>query len=90
MPEFSLEVAHGRIVRMEVIRGAPCGATWEAVKCMKGLPVEEAVARMGLEVQYHCKANPSGWDPISGKSPVHIAGEHHAAAVKRALRKQKR
>ncbi len=88
MPEFSVETADGKIVRTEVIRGAPCGATWDAARGMRGLSVEEAATRMGLEVQYYCTANPAGWDPISGKSPVHIAGEHHETALKRALKKE--
>jgi hypothetical protein len=52
-----------------------------------GLPVEEAAIRIGLEVQYFCVADPSAWDPISGKSPVHLAGEFHKAALRRALGK---
>jgi hypothetical protein len=45
--------------------------------------------RIGLETQYFCSADPSGWDPIHGKSPVHFAGEVHSAALKRALKKEK-
>lgn len=67
--------------------GAPCGATWEAAEAVQGVPVEEAVKRIGLLVQCYCKANPAGWDPISGKSPIHIAGKHHAEALRRALKK---
>jgi len=50
-----------------------------------GLPVEEAAVRIGLEVQYFCVADPSAWDPISGRSPVHLAGEFHKAALKSVL-----
>jgi thymidylate synthase len=46
---------------------------------------EEAVVRIGLNTQFFCTANPAGWDPIGGKSPVHHAGDLHAAALKRAL-----
>ncbi len=38
------------------------------------------------ETQFFCTANPAGWDPIYGKSPVHFAGEIHSAALRRALR----
>jgi len=38
-----------------------------------------------LETQYFCAANPAGWDPMYGKSPVHFAGEIHKAALNRAL-----
>jgi hypothetical protein len=77
----------GKVGSIKVIRGAPCGATWDAAKRVEGLPVEEAVHRIGLETQYFCSADPSGWDPIHGKSPVHFAGDVHIAAFKRALRK---
>jgi len=84
-PEFAVEVVGGKIARIEVLRGAPCGATWEAALRVKDMPVEEATVRIGLEVQYFCVADPSDWDPISGKSSVHFAGEVHKAALARAL-----
>ena len=87
MPEFSITVVKGKIIRIEVIRGAPCGATWDAASRIINLPAEEAAVRIGLEVQYFCAADPSDWDPISGKSPVHLAGEFHKAALIRALKK---
>jgi hypothetical protein len=54
------------------------------------MPTEEAVVRIGLETQFFCAADPAGWDPIYGKSPVHFAGEIHHAALKRAVRLIKR
>ncbi len=87
-PEFAVETQNGKIDRIEVCRGAPCGATWDAAKRVEGLPAEEAEVRIGLETQYFCSADPSGWDPIHGKSPVHFAGEVHIAALKRALKKE--
>ena len=51
-----------RVAEVEVVRGAPCGATWEAARKMAGLPSEEAVVRIGLETQYFCMADPAGWD----------------------------
>ncbi|MBW1899509.1 MAG: hypothetical protein JRI61_10680, partial [Deltaproteobacteria bacterium] len=29
-PEFSVEVLDGKVTHINVLRGAPCGATWEA------------------------------------------------------------
>jgi hypothetical protein len=52
---------------------------------MINLPTGEAVTRIGLEVQFYCRADPSAWDPIYGKSPVHFAGDVHKAAFQRAL-----
>lgn len=67
------------------MRGAPCGATWDAASRVVGMPYDEAVIRIGLEVQFFCSADPSGWDPIYGKSPVHLAGRLHSFALSRAV-----
>ncbi len=82
-----MEVDDGMVVCARVLRGAPCGATWEAAKQIAGLPVKEAEVRIGLETQFFCTANPAGWDPIYGKSPVHFAGHLHQAAFIKALKK---
>lgn len=84
-PAFAVEVVGGKIARIKVLRGAPCGATWEAALRINGMPAEEAAVRIGLEVQYFCVADPADWDPISGKSAVHFAGEIHRSALARAL-----
>ncbi len=68
-----------------MIRGAPCGATWEAVGGLVGEPVDEAIVRVGLTSQFACSADPAGWDPIHGKSPVHFAGTMHSKALARAV-----
>jgi hypothetical protein len=78
-------LAEGRIVKIEVARGAPCGATWAATPRVIGMPVEDAIVRIGLEVQFFCVADPAGWDPIHGKSPVHFAGRVHSAALRTAV-----
>jgi hypothetical protein len=78
-------VAEGKIKSVTVKRGAPCGATWEAALKIIGRPVQEAAVRMGLEVQFFCSADPAGWDPIYGKSPVHFAGNVHAKALEKAI-----
>lgn len=87
MPKFTVKVVSGKIADIQVMRGAPCGATWDVAPRIKGLSVEEAPVRIGLEVQFFCVADPSAWDPIYDKSPVHLAGEFHKAALKRALKK---
>ena len=86
MPEFSVKVVGGKLDHIKVLRGAPCGATWDAAERVLGLPAQEVAVRLGLEVQYFCVADPSAWDPISGKSSVHLAGEFHKAALKKALK----
>jgi hypothetical protein len=51
------------------------------------LPVEDAQVRIGLDVQYYCTADPAGWDPVHGKSPVHLAGKIHQKALAAALQR---
>ena len=84
-PEYNVRLENGRIADVEVIRGAPCGASWPAGEKIVGLTPDEAITRIGLETQYVCTADPSNWDPLFGKSPVHFAADVHAAALKRAL-----
>lgn len=80
-----MEVTGDRVSRIRVIRGAPCGATWPAARSISGLSVEEAIVRMGLDTQFYCTADPAGWDPIYGKSPVHFAGRIHSQMLKKAI-----
>ncbi len=87
-PEIEITVEKGTIKEIRVLKGAPCGATWHAAEEMKGLPVEEALTRFGLEVQFVCSADPAAWDPLWGKSPVHMAADVHSAVLKAALKKQ--
>ena len=86
-PEFAVSVTDGKIDAVTVRRGAPCGATWEAAERMRGYSVDEAPTRMGLDTQFFCTADPSNWDPIWGKSPVHLAADLHRAALVAALKK---
>lgn len=84
-PRFDVVLHEGVIVDIRVQRGAPCGATWLAAERMTGLAAEIAGTRIGLETQFFCAADPAGWDPISGKSPVHFAGHVHRKALERAV-----
>lgn len=86
-PEFEVTVSQGTISGISVVRGAPCGATWEAARRIKGTRVEDAPVRIGLDTQFFCTADPSNWDPIWGKSPVHLAADLHRAALVAALKK---
>jgi len=86
-PEFEVSVQDGKIAQLRVVRGAPCGASWEAAARMIGLSVEKSIVRIGLDTQFYCTANPAGWDPMYGHSPVHFAADVHIAALKKALKK---
>lgn len=85
VPEFAVEVSDGTITSVQVRRGASCGATWEAAHTIIGLTPEAAYPTIAREVQYLCIADPSAFDPISGHSALHYAGEVHIAALKKAL-----
>ena len=82
-----METSNERISSIKVLKGAPCGATWEAASRIKNLPLDQALVRIGLDVQYFCSADPAGWDPIHGRSPVHVAGKIHQKALAAALKK---
>jgi hypothetical protein len=47
-----------------------------------GASPDAALQRFGLETQFFCTADPAGWDPLWGRSPVHFAGHLHAAALR--------
>lgn len=84
---MEVRVRDSRIAEVKVLRGAPCGASWEAARRMKGLGIAESVVRIGLDTQFYCTADPAGWDPMYGHSPVHFAADVHIAAMKKALKK---
>lgn len=85
LPELAITMdSEQRIVSAQVVRGASCGATWEALAKMVGQPLHEALINYAREVQYLCKANPSAFDPVTGKSAVHYAGYVHSAALRKA------
>ncbi len=84
-PEYRVSMENGIITAVEVMRGAPCGATWKVVEEVVGHGIEEALVLLPRLIQYNCSANPARFDPVSGKSPVHYAGYTHRAALKKAI-----
>lgn len=80
-----MDIKEGVIADVRVVRGASCAASWEAGRKLIGVKVEDAERQMGLEAQFFCSADPAGWDPIHGKSPVHFAGKVHSRALARAI-----
>lgn len=85
-PEYKVEVDEtNRIEKVEILRGAPCGATWDAAQEIIGMDVNEAIENIGIETQFCCTADPADWDPIYGKSPVHLAADFHKKALKDAV-----
>ncbi|MBU0731220.1 MAG: DUF166 domain-containing protein [Proteobacteria bacterium] len=85
-PEYQIKINNGKIAEIKAKRGASCGATWDVTSRIIGLAPEEALTTLPREVQYLCTADPSAFDPISGKSSVHYAGDVHHQALKKALK----
>ncbi len=85
VPEFTVAMRDDKIFAVTVKRGASCGATWQIADRIIGLRVEDALPVIGREVQYLCAADPSAFDPISGKSSLHYAGHVHINALKKAV-----
>lgn len=85
IPEYRVRVNQDRIKSIEVLRGASCGATWQACAKVIGLSREQALETIAREVQYLCVADPSNFDPVTGKSALHFAGKVHHKALAKAL-----
>jgi len=90
VPEYKLVLKEERIVSIEADRGAPCGATWQVIPRIIGQKADEAVPLMGREIQYLCAIDPSAFDPVSGKSMLHHAGEVHMASLEKAISRARR
>ena len=86
VPEYRVELLNRRIKALWVKRGASCGATWQVCRKMEGVPAGDAPTVISREIQYLCLSDPSDFDPVSGKSAVHFAGEVHKAALEKALK----
>lgn len=85
IPEYEVEVRDNKICRMEVKRGASCGASWQLIPRILGLSPETALESIAREAQYLCAADPSNFDPLTGKSALHVAGKVHEKALRLAL-----
>lgn len=90
VPEYQITVKDKRIVAIEVLRGASCGATWLVLPKLLGCSQQEALEKVAREIQFFCQADPSSFDPITGHSPLHFAGNIHTKAMETGLKKAKK
>ncbi len=88
-PELVISIIEDKVSKIDVLRGSPCGSTWKAANKIIGIPVENATIQFGLNTQFFCTANPSGWDPMNTKNPIHVAAEIHKTAIIRAIKNHK-
>lgn len=79
-PVLDIKTHDGKVVDVNVIRGAPCGSTWKMAQKLIGTSVSDAPARAGLLIQqYPCRA-------VRGKlGGIHESAQIHKKAVERAL-----
>lgn len=83
-PVLNIKTRDGKIIDVNVIRGAPCGSTWQMAEKLIGIPVNDAPARAGLLIQqYPCRA-------VRGKlGGIHESAQIHKKAVEQALINEK-
>lgn len=79
-PILKVKTENGKIAKVEVLKGAPCGSTWHMAKELVGVPVKDAPPKAGLLVQqYPCRA-------IRGEmGGIHESAELHKQALIKAL-----
>ncbi|MBW6469819.1 MAG: DUF166 domain-containing protein [Methanosarcinaceae archaeon] len=79
-PILDIKTHDGKVVDVNVIRGAPCGSTWKMAEKLIGTSVSDAPARAGLLIQqYPCRA-------VRGKlGGIHESALIHKKAVEKAL-----
>ncbi|WP_135610071.1 DUF166 domain-containing protein [Methanococcoides sp. AM1] len=82
-PILDVEVKDGKIAKVNVIRGAPCGSTWHMAEALVGTPIEEAGPKAGLIVsQYPCRA-------VRGNmGGIHESSEMHKQAIDAAIKRK--
>jgi hypothetical protein len=54
------------------------------------MPLDKAMETIGLQTQFFCTADPANWEPLGGKSPVHLAADLHLSALKEAISRCRR
>lgn len=87
-PMLEIVVEDGKIIRVEVMRGAPCGSTWYMAEKLPGTRVEEAAERAAILVQiYPCLAS-RRVERLLGDAPIHVAGRLVEKAVEDALKSE--
>ncbi|MEN8256481.1 MAG: DUF166 family (seleno)protein DfsP [Thermodesulfobacteriota bacterium] len=85
-PEYKITLEDKKIASIQVLRGASCGATWNVLPKILRCSPEEALEKIAREVQFLCQADPSSFDPVSGHSPLHFAGNIHTKALEKAIK----
>ncbi len=88
LPEYEVKIRDGKIFEIKVLRAASCGATFQVTREIIGMPVDIAPTEISRRIQYICLSDPSDFDPITGKSALHFAGEVHKRALEMAIKRE--
>lgn len=84
-PRLEVDLEEGKIMKVEVKRGAPCGSTRFVAERIRGLNIRKAVHEAGFALHnYPCLASMQN-DPMLGDTSMHIAGYIIKDATRRAL-----
>lgn len=82
IPEFEVELVHGIIKNIKVMKSSPCGAAYFLAGKLKGMKIEDAISKAGLLTQNACKGSGG---PLG---TLHKAAEIHSKALEKALAKR--
>ena len=85
-PTFRFELADGKVVAVELLRGSPCGLTDFVAKELVGLPADESLPEKAgqLHHAYPCLASMS-MDPETNDTVMHKSVDLIRERVKEAL-----
>jgi thymidylate synthase len=83
--EFAIEVRNGRVVRVEAVRGSPCGLTDWVAERLVGTPTEELVARAAELLHLRPCLATMMLDPQLGDTIMHESIRLIEAAARNAL-----
>ncbi|MFX1487074.1 MAG: DUF166 domain-containing protein [Promethearchaeota archaeon] len=77
------------ILRVDVLRGAPCGSTWYVAKKLEGASVEGAAEKAGIELHtYPCLASMKT-DPLIKDALLHVSGYNAKNALEEAIMRER-
>jgi len=82
IPEFKVEIKDNLIENVEVVRSAPCGATFFVANKLKGVHVSEAPMKAGYFTQLYCLGS------RGTGGAIHKAANIHKLAIERAIKRE--
>ncbi len=90
LPIFRVKLSKqkDRILRVDVLRGAPCGSTWYIARKLEGVSVKGAAEKAGIELHtYPCLASMK-MDPLIKDALLHVSGYNAKNALEEAIKRE--